>query len=150
MLFDIEIDQRDSDKIIEVTAALEANSGGIKRGDIGAPECFCAVLRRSWMGRRSWSVLSAGDVLHRQMFKKTAERRLTSVLSDLDPEILPEEVKSGRNDAIIATGCSDCPNQVTNVLCFPSHFPRCARSRRDDYCEGDADRRGACSLPACA
>ena len=43
-------------------------------------------------------------------------------LANPTPEILPEEIKAVRDDAIIATGRSDYPNQVNNVLCFPYIF----------------------------
>ena len=64
-------------------------------------------------------------------------------LANPTPEILPEEVKAVRNDAIIATGRTDYPNQVNNVLCFPVHLPRRARLGRDDDHDRDGDRRGA-------
>ena len=50
------------------------------------------------------------------MVKKMAERPLIFALANPDPEILPEDVMSTRDDAIIATGRSDYPNQINNVL----------------------------------
>ncbi len=66
--------------------------------------------------------LSAGGVLKPEMVKKMAERPLIFALANPTPEILPEEVKAVRSDAIMATGRSDYPNQVNNVLCFPYIF----------------------------
>ena len=56
------------------------------------------------------------------MIRSMAENPLVFALSNPVPEILPEEVKATRSDAIIATGRSDYPNQVNNVLCFPFIF----------------------------
>ena len=66
--------------------------------------------------------LSAKGVLTTQMVKKMASSPIIFALANPDPEILPKEVLSVRPDAIIATGRSDFPNQVNNVLCFPFIF----------------------------
>ena len=66
--------------------------------------------------------LSAGGVLKPEMVKKMADNPLIFALANPTPEILPEEALSVRPDAIIATGRSDYPNQVNNVLCFPFIF----------------------------
>jgi malate dehydrogenase (oxaloacetate-decarboxylating)(NADP+) len=66
--------------------------------------------------------LSAAGVLKKEMVKQMAERPLVLALANPVPEILPEEVREVRSDAIIATGRSDYPNQVNNVLCFPYIF----------------------------
>lgn len=66
--------------------------------------------------------LSAGGVLKPGMVKSMAKRPLILALANPMPEILPEEIKAVREDAIIATGRSDYPNQVNNVLCFPYIF----------------------------
>jgi len=66
--------------------------------------------------------LSAGGVLKPEMVKTMAARPLVLALANPTPEILPEEVKAVRDDAIIATGRSDYPNQVNNALCFPYIF----------------------------
>lgn len=66
--------------------------------------------------------LSAGGVLKQDMVKTMAAQPLVFALANPTPEILPEEVKAVRSDAIIATGRSDYPNQVNNVLCFPYIF----------------------------
>jgi malate dehydrogenase (oxaloacetate-decarboxylating)(NADP+) len=66
--------------------------------------------------------LSAGGVLKPDMVKTMAPRPLILALANPTPEIMPEDVKSVRDDAVIATGRSDYPNQVNNVLCFPFIF----------------------------
>ena len=222
-VFDIEIDQTDPDKLIEIIAALEPTFGGINLEDIKAPECFhveralrkrmripvfhddqhgtavvvsAAILnglevvgkaiadcklvvsgagaaalacldllldlgfRREqiwvtdiegvvWEGRPVlmdeekarfaqptdarvlddviagadiFLGLSAGGVLKPAMVAKMAPRPLILALANPTPEILPEEVRSVRDDAVIATGRSDYPNQVNNVLVFPFLF----------------------------
>ena len=66
--------------------------------------------------------LSAGGVLKKEMVAKMAARPLILALANPNPEISPEDVKAVRSDAIIATGRTDYPNQVNNVLCFPYIF----------------------------
>jgi malate dehydrogenase (oxaloacetate-decarboxylating)(NADP+) len=66
--------------------------------------------------------LSAGGVLKPEMVKKMAQRPLILALANPEPEILPELAKAARPDCVIATGRSDYPNQVNNVLCFPFIF----------------------------
>jgi malate dehydrogenase (oxaloacetate-decarboxylating)(NADP+) len=66
--------------------------------------------------------LSGPDVLTADMAKKMAEKPMILALANPTPEILPEVAKEARPDAIIATGRSDYPNQVNNVLCFPFIF----------------------------
>jgi malate dehydrogenase (oxaloacetate-decarboxylating)(NADP+) len=66
--------------------------------------------------------LSAGGVLKPEMVKSMAANPLILALANPTPEILPEEVKAVRDDAIMATGRTDYPNQVNNVLCFPYIF----------------------------
>ncbi|MDD5250897.1 MAG: NADP-dependent malic enzyme [Rhodocyclaceae bacterium] len=66
--------------------------------------------------------LSAGGVLKPEMVAKMAANPIVMALANPTPEILPEEIKAVRDDAIIATGRSDYPNQVNNVLCFPFIF----------------------------
>ena len=222
-VFDIEIDQRDPQKLIEVIAALEPTFGAINLEDIKAPECFIVEreLRRRmkipvfhddqhgtaiivgaaclnglqvvgkalkdiklavsgagaaalacvdlllelglvrehvWLtdlagvvyeGRQElmdpekarfaqptpartldeviqdadvFLGLSAGGVLTAGMVAKMAPRPLILALANPTPEILPEQVRAVRADAVIATGRSDYPNQVNNVLCFPFIF----------------------------
>ena len=222
-VFDIEVNQLDPDKLIEVIAALEPTFGGINLEDIKAPECFyverklrerlkipvfhddqhgtaiivsAAVLNglkvvgkelqsaklvtsgagaaalaclkllvqlglpreNIWVtdiegvvyqGRTAlmdedkarfaqptsarklaevirdadiFLGLSAGGVLKGEMVRTMAPRPLILALANPTPEIMPEEVKAVRDDAVIATGRTDYPNQVNNVLCFPFIF----------------------------
>ena len=66
--------------------------------------------------------LSAPNVLKPEWLPQMAKNPLILALANPDPEILPELAKATRPDAIIATGRSDYPNQVNNVLCFPFVF----------------------------
>jgi malate dehydrogenase (oxaloacetate-decarboxylating)(NADP+) len=66
--------------------------------------------------------LSAGGVLKPEMVKKMAAKPIIFALANPNPEITPEEVKTVRDDAVMATGRTDYPNQVNNVLCFPYIF----------------------------
>ncbi len=66
--------------------------------------------------------LSAPRVLKREWLGRLADRPVIMALANPEPEILPEIVRQDRPDAIIATGRSDYPNQVNNVLCFPFIF----------------------------
>ena len=222
-VFDLEIDENDPDKLVDMIAALEPTFGGINLEDIKAPECFyiesklrermsipvfhddqhgtaivvgAAVLNGLYLQGKDVSQvkvvssgagaaalacldllvmlgipveniwvtdikglvyegrtedmdpikaryakktdartlgeviegadvflgLSAGGVLKKDMVAKMAPRPLVLALANPNPEILPSDVKAVREDAIIATGRSDYPNQVNNVLCFPFIF----------------------------
>ena len=222
-VFDIEIDERDPDKLVDIIASLEPTFGGINLEDIKAPECFeieaklrkrlnipvfhddqhgtaiivgAAILnglrvvgkslekvklvtsgagaaalacldllvdlglkpeniwvtdiagvvykgrveqmdpRKSRYARETnartlddvigdadvFLGLSAPRVLKPAMVAKMGKAPLILALANPTPEILPEEVKAVRPDAIVATGRSDYPNQVNNVLCFPFLF----------------------------
>ena len=221
--FDIEIDERDPDKLVDMIAALEPTFGGINLEDIKAPECFyverklrermkipvfhddqhgtaiivgaaitnglrvvgkalpdvklvcsgagaaalaCLDLlvslgiaqKNIWVadiagvvyaGRREemddnkaryaqatdarkladilpgadiFLGLSAGKVLKPEWLGAMADKPLILALANPEPEIMPDLAKAARPDAIIATGRSDYPNQVNNVLCFPFIF----------------------------
>ena len=221
--FDIEVDERDPDKLIEIIAALAPTFGGINLEDIKAPECFhverklrerlripvfhddqhgtaiivgAAIMNGlRVVGKRLEDVklvasgagaaalscldllvrlglpmeniwvtdikgvvyegrveemdpnkaryakktkartlaevmpdadvflgLSAGGVLKPGMVKVMAGRPLILALANPEPEILPTLAREARTDAVIATGRSDYPNQVNNVLCFPFIF----------------------------
>ena len=63
--------------------------------------------------------LSAKGALTKSMVKKMAKNPIIFACANPDPEILPEEIEEVRNDAIIATGRSDYPNQVNNLIGFP-------------------------------
>ncbi len=66
--------------------------------------------------------LSAGKIVTREMIAKMAPEPLVFALANPTPEIMPEDVKAVRPDAIIASGRTDYPNQINNVLCFPFIF----------------------------
>jgi malate dehydrogenase (oxaloacetate-decarboxylating)(NADP+) len=66
--------------------------------------------------------LSAGGVLKQDMVRKMAPKPLIFALANPNPEIDPADVKAVRDDAVMATGRTDYPNQVNNVLCFPYIF----------------------------
>jgi len=222
-VFDIEINEKNVDKLVEIIAALEPTFGGINLEDIKAPDCFyverklrerlkipvfhddqhgtaivvgAALLNGLkvvgkdireiklvasgagaaalaclnlliklglprehiwvtdlaglvWKGRTElmdpdkaefaqetalrslgeaiagadvFLGLSAGGVLKPPMVKAMGARPLIFALANPTPEIMPEEVKAVRDDAIMATGRTDYPNQVNNVLCFPYIF----------------------------
>ncbi|MEY2683474.1 MAG: NADP-dependent malic enzyme [Pseudomonadota bacterium] len=222
-VFDIEINEKDPDKLVEVIAALEPTFGGINLEDIKAPDCFyverklrermkipvfhddqhgtaivvgAAILNglkvvgkdpkkiklvTSGAGAAALACLgllvklgipreniyvtdlagvvyegrtelmdpdkaqfaqktdartltevikdadiflglSAGGVLKKDMVAQMAANPLILALANPNPEILPEDVKAVRDDAIMATGRTDYPNQVNNVLCFPYIF----------------------------
>ncbi len=221
--FDIEVNERDPDKLVEIIASLEPTFGGINLEDIKAPECFiverklrerlkipvfhddqhgtaitvgAAILNGLkvvgkdlakvqlvvsgagaaalacldllvkmglppehitvtdikgvvYQGRKEemdpdkaryaretkartldevidgadvFLGLSAGRVLKPEMLQKMAARPLILALANPEPEIRPELAKQVRPDSVIATGRSDYPNQVNNVLCFPFIF----------------------------
>ncbi len=222
-VFDIEINETDPDKLVEIIAGLEATFGGINLEDIKAPECFTVErklrermkipvfhddqhgtaitvsaafinglkvvgkqidkvkvvtsgagaaalacldlmvdlglpLENIWVtdiegvvyegrtvlmdpdkarftqktdarelaevieGADVFLGLSAGGVLKPEMVAKMGPRPLILALANPTPEILPELAHSVRDDVVMATGRSDYPNQVNNVLCFPYIF----------------------------
>ena len=222
-VFDIEINEKDPDKLVEVIAALEPTFGGINLEDIKAPDCFyverklrerlkipvfhddqhgtaivvgAAILNglkvvgkdlkkvklvtsgagaaalaclgllvklglpreNIWVtdlagvvyegrtelmdedkiqfaqktsarslaevvaGADIFLGLSAGGVLKPEMVAKMAPKPVIFALANPNPEIAPELVKEVRPDAVMATGRTDYPNQVNNVLCFPYIF----------------------------
>ncbi|MGQ3116537.1 MAG: NADP-dependent malic enzyme [Hydrogenophaga sp.] len=79
-------------------------------------------LREAIAGADVFLGLSAGGVLKADMVATMAAQPLIFALANPTPEILPEEVLAVRSDAIMATGRTDYPNQVNNVLCFPYIF----------------------------
>ncbi|MEJ6648986.1 MAG: NADP-dependent malic enzyme, partial [Burkholderiales bacterium] len=66
--------------------------------------------------------LSGPGTIKKEWVAEMADKPLILALANPTPEIMPEEIKSVRPDAVIATGRSDYPNQVNNVLCFPFIF----------------------------
>ena len=80
------------------------------------------TLAEAIVGADVFLGLSAAGVLKPAMVKSMAARPIIFALANPTPEISPEEVKAVRDDAIMATGRTDYPNQVNNVLCFPYIF----------------------------
>ncbi|WP_169568563.1 NADP-dependent malic enzyme [Sneathiella limimaris] len=80
------------------------------------------VLAEAVEGADIFLGCSGPGALTKEMVATMAERPIIMALANPTPEILPEEAKEVRPDAIIATGRSDYPNQVNNVLCFPYLF----------------------------
>ena len=87
-----------------------------------AQDTSARTLREVIPGADIFLGLSAAGVLKQDMVAQMADRPLILALANPTPEILPEEVKAVRDDAVMATGRSDFPNQVNNVLCFPYIF----------------------------
>ncbi len=80
------------------------------------------TLEQALEGADVFLGLSAAGVLKAEWLPKMAARPLIMALANPVPEVMPEEAKAVRPDAVIATGRSDYPNQVNNVLCFPFLF----------------------------
>ncbi len=79
-------------------------------------------LAEAMIGADVFLGLSKGGLVSGEMVESMAERPLIFALANPDPEILPNDVQAVRDDAIIATGRSDFPNQINNVLGFPYIF----------------------------
>ncbi len=98
------------------------------RGDLSAQkeqfarETNCRTLADALEGADIFLGLSGPGTATADMVAAMAPKPLILALANPTPEILPEEVLSVRSDAVIATGRSDYPNQVNNVLCFPFIF----------------------------
>ena len=80
--------------------------------------------------------LSKGGIVSKEMVLSMAKKPIIFALANPTPEIMPEEIKSVRSDAIIATGRSDFPNQVNNVLGFPYIFRGALDVRARDITQG--------------
>jgi len=98
-----------------------------------------AASPRRWRRRRRLRPLRRRRV-HAGHGALMAPQPIIFAMANPDPEITPEEALAARDDVIIATGRSDYPNQVNNVLAFPI-FSRRARRARDDHQHGNEDRR---------
>src|SRR3989344_1866766 len=129
-VFDIEIDEKDPQKLVEVIAALEPTFGAINLEDIKAPDCFYVEreLRKRMKipvfhdDQHGTAITVAAAIVNALMVATMAERPVIFALANPNPEITPELAHSVRSDIIMATGRSDYPNQVNNVLCFPYIF----------------------------
>jgi malate dehydrogenase (oxaloacetate-decarboxylating)(NADP+) len=80
------------------------------------------TLEQAMVGAHVFFGVSAGGAVSKKMVKSMAKNPVIFALANPDPEITPEDVRSVRSDAIIATGRSDYPNQINNVLGFPYIF----------------------------
>ena len=66
--------------------------------------------------------VSAGGIVSQDMIRSMADRPIVFAMANPDPEITYPDARSARDDVIMATGRSDYPNQINNVLCFPGIF----------------------------
>jgi malate dehydrogenase (oxaloacetate-decarboxylating)(NADP+) len=89
-----------------------------------AVETELRTLEEAVAGSNVFFGLSAKGAMSQDMVKSMADKPIIFAMANPDPEITPEEVRQVRDDAIIATGRSDYPNQVNNVLGFPYIFRR--------------------------
>ncbi len=80
------------------------------------------TLADAFVGADLFIGVSKKDVVTQEMVKTMADKPVIMAMANPDPEIRPEKVYEVRKDAIVATGRSDYPNQVNNVLCFPFLF----------------------------
>ena len=80
------------------------------------------TLAEAFVGADLFIGVSKKDVVTQEMVKTMADKPVIMAMANPDPEIRPEKVYEVRKDAIVATGRSDYPNQVNNVLCFPFLF----------------------------
>lgn len=87
-----------------------------------AAETDCRTLKEALVGADVFLGLSAAGALKQDMVKDMADKPIIFAMANPDPEITPPEAKEARPDAIVATGRSDYPNQVNNVLGFPFIF----------------------------
>ncbi|WP_312415064.1 NADP-dependent malic enzyme, partial [Shinella sp.] len=87
-----------------------------------AQETDKRVLAETIDGADVFLGLSAAGVLKPELLVRMAEKPLIMALANPKPEIMPEEARAARPDAMICTGRSDFPNQVNNVICFPYIF----------------------------
>src|SRR6266480_1225 len=134
-VFDLEVGSEDPEDMIRSCRLLEPTVGGINLEDIRSPDCFYIekTLRDTlsipvFHDDQHGTAIITGAALLNAL--EVAQKDLGSVkvvfaLANPNPEITPEEARQARGDAIIATGRSDYPNQVNNVLGFPFIF-RCA------------------------
>ncbi len=87
-----------------------------------ATESSCRTLAEAVNGADVLYGLSKKGAFSDEMIKSMAQNPIIFAMANPDPEITPEEVSKIRNDAIMATGRSDYPNQINNVMCFPFLF----------------------------
>jgi malate dehydrogenase (oxaloacetate-decarboxylating)(NADP+) len=109
--------------VVDKDGVLHAGRTDLNEGTVRyARETPFRTLAEIVRGADVFLGLSAGGVLKPEMVATMAERPIIFALANPTPEILPEQAKAVRPDAVIATGRSDYPNQVNNALCFPYIF----------------------------
>ncbi len=101
-----------------------------------ARDLYDGDLSSAMVGADLFLGLSKGGLVSKEMVLTMAEKPIIFALANPTPEIMPDEVKLVRNDAIIATGRSDFPNQVNNVLGFPYIFRGALDVRARDITQG--------------
>ncbi len=87
-----------------------------------ARELQINTLAQALVGADVFLGVASADLMNKEMLASMADRPIVFALSNPDPEIRPEVAHSVRDDLIMATGRSDYPNQINNVLCFPYIF----------------------------
>ena len=112
------------------------------RADLGgekaefARDTDLSTLAAALEGADCFVGLSAADVVSREMIKSMAENPIVFAMANPDPEIRPELALEARPDVIMATGRSDFPNQINNVLGFPFIFRGALDVRATSISEG--------------
>ncbi len=101
-----------------------------------AIETKLKTLNEAMKGADVFLGLSAKDCVSKEMVKSMAKNPIMFVCANPDPEIRPEEIQKVRSDAIIATGRSDYPNQVNNLIGFPYIFRGALDVRAKEINEG--------------
>ena len=101
-----------------------------------ARDLYDGDIASAMVGADLFLGLSKGGVVSKEMVLSMAEKPIIFALANPTPEIMPDEIKSVRDDAIIATGRSDFPNQVNNVLGFPYIFRGALDVRATDITQG--------------
>eukprot|EP00854_Cymbomonas_tetramitiformis_P014127 gene14127-16707_t len=109
--------------VADRTGIIHAGRSGLNKYKAPfAVETDCRTLEDAFIGADICLGLSSANAFSQEMVQSMAKQPIVMALSNPVPEIMPEDVKAVRPDAIIATGRSDFPNQVNNVLCFPFLF----------------------------
>ncbi len=115
--------QRDNIMMVDSKGVIRKDRPGLdKYKALFATGARARTLEEALKGADVFVGLSRAGIVSREMVKAMAKRPIILALANPDPEISPEDARAARKDAIIATGRSDFPNQVNNVLGFPFIF----------------------------